>query len=135
MLADGAISSAGPPALLPELLLDDPASEAAIGNDAPRPNELIEEQIIVDTDSFEASSDTASASPKKGKLVLEEERAVGRVPKTLVVEYVKNFGGPFVIMSLLASSILLEFTALGNTFFVGLWSGKSFSSRRRIPQT
>lgn len=66
------------------------------------------------------------SSPSTGKkLVLEEERAVGRVPKTMVLGYIKQMGGPFLITLLIASCILLELVSLGNTFFVGMWSGKS----------
>ena len=66
------------------------------------------------------------SSPSKGKkLVLEEERAVGRVPKALVLGYIKQMGGPFLIALLIASCIFLELASLGNTFFVGMWSGRS----------
>jgi len=61
---------------------------------------------------------------KKGKLVLEEERAVGRVPKKLVMEYLKQMGGPFMLLLLIGSCIALQLVSLSISFFVGLWSGE-----------
>jgi len=60
----------------------------------------------------------------KGKLVLEEERAVGRVPKKLVMEYLKQMGGPWMLLLLIGSCATLELVSLSISFFVGLWSGE-----------
>lgn len=65
------------------------------------------------------------SDPSKGKkLVLEEERAMGRVPKAMVFGYIKQMGGPFLVTLLITSCIFLELVSLGNTFFVGMWSGR-----------
>ena len=121
ILSDGKIVSSGPPTLLPDLLLGGVLEDAT---------ETVEETLV--------SLDTAGSGPAggaeteptvdmkastKGKLVLEEERAVGRVPKKLLFGYVRSLGGPFFIALLVLSSVTLQLIGLGNSFFVGRWSG------------
>ncbi|RPB16599.1 hypothetical protein P167DRAFT_500063 [Morchella conica CCBAS932] len=56
------------------------------------------------------------------KLVKEEGRAKGRVPKIMIWKYIKNFGGPFVIICIICLSLTNQFLGLANSYFVGLWS-------------
>lgn len=56
------------------------------------------------------------------KLVKEEGRAKGRVPKIMIWTYIKNFGGPFVIICIICLSLTNQFLGLANSYFVGLWS-------------
>lgn len=57
-----------------------------------------------------------------GKLVQEETRARGRVSKAMVWKYMKNFGGPAVIVLVLSLSMLDRLAELLNSYFIGLWS-------------
>lgn len=63
-----------------------------------------------------AASATVDTNPdgleKSGKLVVEEESAVGRISRTTMFQYIGNFGGPFFIATLWAVVFL------GNTGFI-----------------
>lgn len=80
---------------------------------------------------------------KSSKLVLEEDRAKGRVDIKLLWQYVKYLGGPTIIFLLAALSVtyqLAQYVApiaeifrdalakgyhrLGFSFFLGVWSGR-----------
>lgn len=113
LLEDGTVVSAGPPTLLAGLY----NTELVEAEPVPSIEPLLEEgqnRVAVNV----------SSPSKAKKLVLEEERAVGRVPKTMVFGYIKQMGGPFLVALLIASCIFLELVSLGNTFFVGMWSGR-----------
>lgn len=125
VVSDGSIVSTGPPTLLPELISDGLLTDI----DTTGAEDIIRMTVdasVLDGEPVEVgavASEQGAKPSMKGKLVLEEERAVGRVPKTLILGYIKSLGSPLFIALLVGSSVLLEFASLGNTFFVGLWSG------------
>lgn len=118
-LNDGSLVSAGPPALFPDLLSSDKMenTDAAEAEDISR----MATESLAPSDDLTAPALQNGTASKKGKLVLEEERAVGRVPKKLVMEYLKQIGGPFVLL-LIGFCIALELVSLSVSFYVGLWS-------------
>lgn len=123
VLHDGFLVSAGPPALFPDLLSSDKSENIEVAE-----SEVITRMAAESLALNGVSNDLTvpavqdRTSSKKGKLVLEEERAVGRVPKKLVMEYLKQMGGPFMLLLLIASCIAMELVSLSISFFVGLWS-------------
>lgn len=124
ILQDGVLVTAGPPALLPDLI-----SNGILEDEPQDITQMTVESLTLNGGSAEASpeiSANGTTSSKKGKLVLEEERAVGRVPKKILLDYLQQMGGPMLIALLIGACILMELASLVNTFFVGLWSGKSF---------
>lgn len=40
----------------------------------------------------------------------------------MIWKYIKNFGGPFVIICIICLSLTNQFLGLANSYFVGLWS-------------
>lgn len=65
---------------------------------------------------------TNTKGKRTGKLVGEEARAVGRVPKAMIWKYMKNFGGPAAVVFVLALSVMDRLSDLINSYFIGLWS-------------
>ncbi|KAF8476090.1 hypothetical protein BDZ91DRAFT_689962 [Kalaharituber pfeilii] len=125
VLSSGAVVSAGPPTLLPELLGEGILKDAEL-EEVEDLSRIVAEDVVLNGEpvglGVSTSETNATTQKAKGKLVLEEERAVGRVPKKMILGYIGNLGGPFFIALLVGSSFLLELASLGNTFFVGLWS-------------
>lgn len=79
----------------------------------------------VDPDIIDTPNPTRVKAPSgngASKLVKEEGRAKGRVPKVMVWKYIKNFGGPFIIICIICLSLANQFLGLANSYFVGLWS-------------
>jgi hypothetical protein len=109
VLSDGKIIPEGAPDLLSddaiELLEETGDISLNQNKDAPKAEALFVEQ------SNGATESTLESKPKKsGKLILEEERAVGRVPKKLVWQYIKYFGGPAIIVGLAFFSMMNQLT-------------------------
>ncbi|KAG0635925.1 hypothetical protein HOY80DRAFT_892204 [Tuber brumale] len=63
-------------------------------------------------------------SKNSGKLVAEEARNKGRVPKKLVFEYLKCFGPLIITVFLALISVLDEVVDLVDMFYIGLWSNE-----------
>ncbi|KAF8443446.1 hypothetical protein BGX38DRAFT_1095677, partial [Terfezia claveryi] len=123
VLNDGSLVSAGPPALFPDLLSSDKTENIEVA-EAEVITRMAAESLALNGVSHDLTVPTMQdkTSSRKGKLVLEEERAVGRVPKKLVMEYLQQMGGPFMLLLLIASCIAMELVSLSISFFVGLWS-------------
>ena len=58
----------------------------------------------------------------KGKLVKEEGYGTGRIPKRLIWDYLKNYGGIMVMVLLMVFNVADQLGELVDQFFVALWS-------------
>lgn len=88
-------------------------------------SQLVDGDIIDDSKLSSELADKTQTNGKgkrAGKLVLEEARAVGRVPKAMIWKYMKNFGGPAAVVFVVALSMMDRLGDLMNSYFVGLWS-------------
>lgn len=103
-------------------LLDEAAVQGAPSSSS---SQQVDGDII---DSSKLSSEPMDKSQMDGKakdaakLVQEEARAKGRVPKTMAWKYMKNFGGPAAVVLVTILSMTNQLGGLANSYFVGLWS-------------
>jgi len=67
-------------------------------------------------------STTPDKGAKSGKLVLEEERAVGRISRKTIFQYMSNFGNPFFIAGLWVVVSLGQTGNILNNWWVAHWS-------------
>jgi ABC-type multidrug transport system fused ATPase/permease subunit len=65
---------------------------------------------------------SAENAGKSGKLVLEEERAVGRISRKTVFEYMGYFGNPFFIAGLWCAVTLGQAGNILNNWWIAHWS-------------
>ena len=83
-----------------------------------------DEEDTIDTSAIPTRIDSATPEKpeKSGKLVLEEERAVGRISRKTVFLYMSNFGNPFFIAGLW---FVVSFGQTGNileNWWIACWS-------------
>ncbi|KZO91773.1 P-loop containing nucleoside triphosphate hydrolase protein [Calocera viscosa TUFC12733] len=69
-----------------------------------------------------------NGNPNAIKLVKEEERAVGRLPKTMIFRYMLQFGGWPVFILAIGVACATQFSFLSTTFWVALWTNASDSA-------
>ena len=83
-----------------------------------------EDEDILDESAIPTKVDsTAPDKPEKsGKLVLEEERAVGRISRKTIFQYMSNFGNPFFIASLWLVVSLSQVGNILSTWWIAQWS-------------
>ena len=67
-------------------------------------------------------STTTDKSEKSGKLVLEEERAVGRISRKTIFQYMSYFGNPFFLASLWLVISLGQAGNIFNNWWIARWS-------------
>jgi ABC-type multidrug transport system fused ATPase/permease subunit len=85
--------------------------------DAETEDKLDESAIPTKVDST-----TPDKPEKSGKLVLEEERAVGRISRKTIFSYMSNFGSPFFIAGLWFVVSLGQTGNILNNWWIARWS-------------
>ena len=84
-----------------------------------------EKEEDVDIKAEEAGKgDSEVAKKESGKLVVAEEKALGRVENAAFMLYIKAVGSPLVWSLFLSALILSIFVSVGQTWFVGYWSSQ-----------
>lgn len=68
--------------------------------------------------------DEDAAKQSSGKLVVAEEKAIGRVELAAFMLYIKGIGGPFTWAAFLFSLVTAILFNVGQTRFVGFWSSQ-----------
>src|SRR5271155_3647946 len=83
-----------------------------------------DEEDKIDTGAIptKVDSTTPDKPEKSGKLVLEEERAVGRISRKTVFHYMSNFGNPFFLVGLWAAVALGQAGTILNNWWIAQWS-------------
>lgn len=75
-------------------------------------------------DKEETKTDTVDAKKSTGKLVLEEEKAMGRVELKAIMLYVSSVGGSLIWAVILGSRLAEQTFQLMQSWFVGYWSNQ-----------
>ena len=84
-----------------------------------------EKEEDVDIKAEEAGKgDSEVAKKESGKLVVAEEKALGRGENAAFMLYIKAVGSPLVWSLFLSALILSIFVSVGQTWFVGYWSSQ-----------
>jgi ABC-type multidrug transport system fused ATPase/permease subunit len=100
-------------------------SLASLSPDAQRLLQETEDEVDdkLDESAIPTNVDNTTAKPEKsGKLVLEEERAVGRIPRKVVFQYISNFGSPFFIAGLFLAVSLGQAATIMNNWWLARWT-------------
>lgn len=93
--------------------------------------EDVEEDIDV---KAEAAGEGVGDAVKKafGKLVVAEEKAMGRVELSAFMLYIKGIGSPLIWAAILLSLTTAILINVGQTWFVGYWSSQ-YDIRDKVP--
>ena len=84
-----------------------------------------EKEEDVDVKAEEAGKgDDEVAKKATGKLVIAEEKALGRVENAAFMLYIKAVGSPLVWSLFLSALMLAILVSIGQTWFVGYWSSQ-----------
>lgn len=110
-LADGIIQSQGP---VDEVVMADEELKEAITEEAEKEEE-------------EATKEEEQVAPKEvtetaGRLVVAEEKAIGRVSRSALFEFFKVMGGPVFWTLFPISYTICEFWASAVPYWLGIWS-------------
>lgn len=81
--------------------------------------EVVEKTEVVDEDKLRTESKRAA-----GKLVIAEEKAMGRVERAATMLYVNGMGGPSVLAFLLGLVWVKTLVEISTTWFMGHWSSQ-----------
>ena len=82
-----------------------------------------EAEDILDEGSIPTKIDSTTPKPEKsGKLVLEEERAVGRISRKTVFQYMSYFGSPVFIAGLWIAVSMGQVGNIFSTWWIARWS-------------
>ncbi|EJC98299.1 P-loop containing nucleoside triphosphate hydrolase protein [Fomitiporia mediterranea MF3/22] len=114
----GTISAQGPVA---EVLKRNSRLRAQVES---APKEIVED---IDSKLNERTNDKdANIDDKKaaGKLVVAEEKQMGRVALAAIMLYLTSVGGPFVWMLILGSRVFETLVYIGSPWFMGYWSNQ-----------
>lgn len=91
--------------------------------------QLLLQESQVEEDKFDESaiptkidSTTPDKPEKSGKLVIDEERAVGRISRKTIFMYMSNFGNPFFIAGLWVFVALGQTGGILNNWWIARWS-------------
>lgn len=85
--------------------------------------EDVEEDI--DIKAEEAGEGEADAAKQaSGKLVVAEEKPLGRVELAAFMLYIKGIGGPLTWVTFLSTLIIAMLVNVGETWFVGFWTSQ-----------
>lgn len=84
-----------------------------------------EEEEDIDIKAEEAGKgDDEATKQASGKLVVAEEKAIGRVELAAFMLYVKGVGGPLIWSIFIAALSAAMVVKVGQTWFVGYWSSQ-----------
>lgn len=117
---DGTVSAQGP---VSEVLKRDSQLRAQVEKE----REKIEDDIEMKLDkSFAVKEATEVRDSKKtvGKLVISEEKAMGRVKMAAIILYITSMGGPFIWSMILGTRLLGTAIMILQTWFMGFWSNQ-----------
>ena len=81
-----------------------------------------DDKIDVGDISTKVDSTTPDKSEKSGKLVLDEERAVGRISRKAIFEYMGHFGSPVFLAGLWCVVLLNQSGNILNEWWIAHWS-------------
>lgn len=98
-------------------------AETQLANKADQKAESLKNDII-DTPHPTGEPATKPVAPKKasGKLITDETTEKGRVDMSLIFDYLKNFGGPLVMVLLFGLSVSNQLGSLMQGYYIGFWS-------------
>ncbi|EJC97739.1 P-loop containing nucleoside triphosphate hydrolase protein [Fomitiporia mediterranea MF3/22] len=94
--------------------------------EAEKEREAVEQEIESEVDEAIKDKDADAEDSKKtaGKLVVAEEKAMGRVELAAIMLYVSSMGGAFVWIVIIGSLILAMVIMVMQQWFVGYWSNQ-----------
>lgn len=115
----GGISAQG---LVSEVLKQDSQLRAQVEKEREEVSEVIETKP--ENADEGKDMDTEVAKKTAGKLVVEEEKAMGRVEMAAVMLYVASAGGPMAWFFIVAPRIIGDMALTFQTWFVGYWSNQ-----------
>lgn len=118
VLSDGQVVSEGAPESLDESLIDIIKEDA---EEIKAKDLVVADPDIIDSPAEAPVSNGKTKSPA-GKLVQDEAYGTGRMPKRLIWEYIKHFGGLAVLVMLAMFITFNNFGSLINQYFVALWT-------------
>ena len=81
-----------------------------------------QDQDDIDVKAEEAGKGDEEATKATGKLVVAEEKALGRVELAAFMLFIKGVGGPLVWFLFLTATSTAMIISVGQTWFVGYWS-------------
>jgi len=81
-----------------------------------------EDKLDVSAIPTKVDSTTPDKAEKSGKLVLEEERAVGRISRKAIFEYMGHFGSPVFLAGLWCIVLVDQAGSILNNWWIARWS-------------
>ncbi|EKM51055.1 uncharacterized protein PHACADRAFT_128771 [Phanerochaete carnosa HHB-10118-sp] len=109
---NGSIKSSGVPA---DVLGTDPELTKEVAHEA--------EALELDEDE-DSVGETSTANPEKGKLIIAEEIALGRVGRSAYELYLGAMGGVFYWLQYLSTDIIGEILLISSTWWLGWWAAQ-----------
>jgi len=122
VLEDGRIVSDCAPQALPVDMIGIIAEEEPAAQKVTQPTDLIDVPPKALSINGVRNGAPKPNGTSKGKLVQEEGYGTGRIPKRLIWDYLRNYGGIVVMVLLMIFNIADRLGELANQFFVALWS-------------
>lgn len=122
LLEDGRIISNTAPEALPIEMMNVLDEAVETKADAEEEAKIANEEIALAQEDPKPNNSAKKDKKPAAKLVVEEERAIGRVPKTLVFKYMQSFGGIGIVFILLLFTLIDEGASILSTLFIGLWA-------------
>lgn len=116
----GSVSAQGP---VSEVLKQDSKLRAQVEKEREEVEEDIETKLE-ENSKDKTASDTEDSKKTTGKLVIAEEKAMGRVEMAALMLYVTNMGGPFIWSLILGTRLFGIGIMIFQTWFMGLWSNQ-----------
>lgn len=104
-----------------EVLKRDAKLRAAVEKDE---EEITKAEQVVDKDKDTAADGEEAQKKTAGKLIVAEEKAMGRVGKDAFMLYINGLGGWFAFLVITVLRFLESFVGIGETWFIGYWAAQ-----------
>ncbi|KAI5122631.1 hypothetical protein M0805_008718 [Coniferiporia weirii] len=118
---DGSVSAQGS---VSEVLKKDSQLRAQIEKEREEISKVVEDKLENEKVEGKAGADVANAKKDAGKLVIKEEKAMGRVETAAIMLYVRGVGGPLAWALVLGTRLLALLAIIFQTWFMGYWSSQ-----------